>query len=152
MKNVKNYLNKLVENLNYFNGRKIENYLNQVYGAGVTQGMILTTNPEDVTEEQYNALVDAQAALLETIPQEVFSKKFDFRVEVNGIANIYAILEMAKMEKKCPVVFDKEIREQLDIMERYMLAVADAGRTGKNPPMWHEVRENKDKFKNNRGQ
>jgi hypothetical protein len=71
--------------------------------------------------------------------------KFD--VELNGVANIKALLEMPL---ECPVVQRKALMDQLDFLERYMIALSVAAKEGTEPPAWHEVRENKNNYPNNK--
>jgi hypothetical protein len=74
-------------------------------------------------------------------------------MEVNGVANIHLIVDAAvefgNMNKQTAA----QIKEQLLLLERYMLAYADhcyskkAGSygaliVGVEEPLWHEVREN----------
>ena len=72
-----------------------------------------------------------------------------FHIELNGLANIKILLD--DLTSNSPnldevLVPAAKIYQQLDVLERYMLAVADAAREGRTPPYWHEVRENKDKY------
>ena len=72
-----------------------------------------------------------------------------FFIELNGVANIKILLD--DLTSNSPnldevLVPAAKIYQQLDVLERYMLAVADAARKGEQPPYWHEVRENKDKY------
>ena len=84
-------------------------------------------------------------------------------MEFNGLANLHLLLE------KIPVWEDEEakayeqIKEQLDLLERYMLAVSDAQAkaelfwqtaTGLSTyvelPMWHEIKANPKAYPNGR--
>jgi hypothetical protein len=66
-----------------------------------------------------------------------------FPIELNGVANIKMLMDYPL---ECPVVQRKAIMEQLDYLERYMLALSDAASMGLQPPAWHEVRENRKTF------
>ena len=85
-------------------------------------------------------------------------------MEINGIANIKLLVEMGVMENVehhqviDPALADKII-EQLDTLERYMLAYKSTSdsllkcainRLDHNGsikiPAWHDVRDNKDKY------
>lgn len=66
-----------------------------------------------------------------------------FPVELNGVANLRLLIEH-------PIGNDKHnkpaILQQLDLLERYILALSDAAEIGERPPYWHEVREAVEKF------
>lgn len=82
-------------------------------------------------------------------------------MEINGLANINMIVQMAMMENtEChtsmsPEVADK-ILEQLQLLERYMLSIKDGIDQVSEEledagalvyiPKWHEVRENPKKY------
>lgn len=89
-------------------------------------------------------------------------------LELNGVANIDMLVQGLEAEL---VHFEKHpaddtikktinnIKEQLDTLNRYMTAVSaevranhKEGKTYVEIPLWHEVRENKDKYKTNGGQ
>lgn len=78
-------------------------------------------------------------------------------IELNGVANIKLILDMAKADKAINPDLAASIDEQLLLLEKYMLAVADhvasikAGAygaliVGQEVPFWHEVRANPEQF------
>jgi hypothetical protein len=72
-----------------------------------------------------------------------------FYIELNGVANIKMLMDelVANAQNNEGVmVYADKIYKQLDILERYMLAVADAARRSERPPFWHDVRDNKDKY------
>lgn len=68
-------------------------------------------------------------------------------IELNGIANILILIEMAEnaVGHEAPDVEDveafKEIKNQVDLLERYMIAFAAAVNNNRDTPFWHEVRE-----------
>lgn len=70
-------------------------------------------------------------------------------MEINGVANILMIAEMAKMKGEISEETHKDIIDQCDLMERYMLAVAEANRKGLKVPYWHEIRENRTAYPKN---
>lgn len=76
------------------------------------------------------------------------------RIELNGVANIHAILQLEADVKDGVVSMNLEtiasIEKQLDTMERYMLAYNDAINKGVETPFWHEVRDNPTKYPLNR--
>lgn len=76
------------------------------------------------------------------------------RIELNGLANIHAILQLEADIKDGVVVMNPEtiasIENQLNTLERYMLAYNDAIIKGVETPYWHEVRDNPTKFPLNR--
>ena len=72
-----------------------------------------------------------------------------FFIELNGVANIKILLD--DLTSNSPnlnevLVPATKIYQQLDVLERYMLAVADAASKGEPPPFWHDVRDNKNKY------
>lgn len=69
----------------------------------------------------------------------------NFPIELNGVANLKMLLEFPL---ECPVVQRQAMMEQLDVLERYMLALADAAEKGLQPPAWHEVRDHRKAFPN----
>lgn len=80
--------------------------------------------------------------------------KNNFFIELNGIANIKILADQVL---KGAAHDDEALKNlallyrQLDLTERYMLAVAEAAREGKAPPEWSEVNSNPAKFPNNLG-
>jgi hypothetical protein len=70
-------------------------------------------------------------------------------IEINGVANILIIAETAKMNGEISEETYTDIVDQCDVMERYMLAVAEANRNGLPVPFWHEVRDNRLKYPKN---
>lgn len=69
-------------------------------------------------------------------------------MELNGVANLHCIVDLAKAKGEISEDAFTEIKIQLDTLERYM--IAHSGRDIK--PYWHEVRDNKNLYKNNRGE
>ena len=67
-------------------------------------------------------------------------------IEINGLFNIHILLE--QRSKHDLVVIG--IKEQLDLLERYMIAFADSTQKGEKPPYWHEVKGDPSKYKLNR--
>jgi hypothetical protein len=72
-----------------------------------------------------------------------------FHIELNGVANIKLLMD--ELTSNAPnndeiLVPAAKIYQQLDILERYMLALSDAASLGLQPPAWHEVVENRKKF------
>jgi len=66
-----------------------------------------------------------------------------FPIELNGVANIKILLDNPLT---CPIVQKQALMEQLDLLERYMLALSDAAALGAEPPYWHEIRQLKESF------
>ena len=86
-------------------------------------------------------------------PSEVATKDYvdknllasqDLTLELNGVANIAMILY--GYEDQIPAEIKADIREQLDILERYMIELTKAAREGRKNAYWHEVRENKQAY------
>lgn len=80
-------------------------------------------------------------------------------MELNGIANIEIIVRAAMdRNTECyqaisPEIADK-ILDQLDVLNRYMVAIQNTLEPGHTEliPMWHEVRKDRYKYKNNKGE
>ena len=77
-------------------------------------------------------------------------------MEINGIANLHIIvdglydkLKEAGQDTKYSQDFIK-IKEQLDLLERYMLAVKEAHDNMSQVPYWHDIKANKKVFPLNR--
>lgn len=81
-------------------------------------------------------------------------------MELNGVANISMIIQMAKSLEKIDSDTAKDINEQLLLLERYMLAYADHKRSIKSgsygalivevdEPNWHDIRENPQDYPTN---
>lgn len=68
-------------------------------------------------------------------------------IELNGVANIHLMLDMMAPNEPMDVLeYKNKIKEQLDLLERYMIEYS------KNPDIkWHEIKANKSKFKLNNG-
>ena len=76
-------------------------------------------------------------------------------LELNGVANITMLLNMeADQSSDGLVTMNAEtltsIKEQLVLLERYMLAREIALTTNTEAPFWHEVRENPELYPTNR--
>lgn len=84
-------------------------------------------------------------------------------MELNGVANIKLLIQAARLTDKIDIETFEKVENQLNILERYMLACADhasAYRTGLEAfqgkfdgplfPYWHEVRDNLQNYPNNR--
>lgn len=74
-------------------------------------------------------------------------------IELNGVANIKILLD--ELVSNSPnndeiLVPATKIYQQLDLLERYMVAIGSYISHGDlkdvRPPYWHEVRENKDQY------
>lgn len=82
-----------------------------------------------------------------------------FIVELNGVANIHAIVQMMEMDiaETGHVTYTEmnkhlaNIKEQLDLLNRYMTCINDINPELK-APMWYDVREHKHSFPNNKGE
>jgi len=84
-------------------------------------------------------------------------------IELNGIANINIILQLLNENSPArmvdadlkPVVYVQQetlnnINQQLELLERYMIAFCDATNNNTEPPKWHEVRQNPNLYPTNR--
>ncbi len=84
-----------------------------------------------------------------------------YGIELNGVANIHCLLSLLEENLSAPVsngcsdacvaVNLDSIKDQLDVLERYMLAYARAVDNGITPPAWHEVRDNISLYPKNNG-
>lgn len=70
-------------------------------------------------------------------------------MELNGIANMLAIISMAEESSQIDATVAAELRDQLNVMERYLVAVSDCNRSGKQIPFWHDVRDNRTMYRTN---
>lgn len=61
------------------------------------------------------------------------------QLEVNGIANLAALIYL--YEETLPEKFKQDVQEQLDLLERYIVAIESG-----NVPFWHELKANKEQF------
>lgn len=86
-------------------------------------------------------------------------KKSKDCIELNGVANIHMILDMAPFRHdsyRDPGHYEMEssdmesIKKQLDLLERYMIAFSEHMNEGTTPPAWHEVTANPNQYKTNR--
>lgn len=75
-------------------------------------------------------------------------------MELNGLANIDMMIQVEVDVKGDKAEMNVEtlnsIKEQLVLLERYMLAYNKAVRNGTQTPMWHEVYTNPDLYPRNR--
>jgi hypothetical protein len=75
----------------------------------------------------------------------------DITVELNGVANIkFLVNEMLFIcaENEGPI---EAINNQLDILERYLVEIANAVREDRANAAWHEVRMDPSSFPKNDG-
>lgn len=70
-------------------------------------------------------------------------------MELNGIANILAVVEIAKESSQIDSKVADQIIAQCDILERYLVAVSECHRANKSVPYWHEVRDNTSGYRKN---
>lgn len=71
-------------------------------------------------------------------------------IELNGVANLSMMVDLLVLEEKLPADEAIKMKEQLDLLERYMLVLAKNSQEIKPIPAWHEVRENKLAYPNRR--
>jgi len=75
-------------------------------------------------------------------------------MEVNGVANLMILLE--GLESCAPSLTNEQYEhvakahEQLELLERYMLAFNKAVQEGTANPFWHEVKANPSAYPTNR--
>lgn len=78
----------------------------------------------------------------------------NIKIELNGVANIKLLMDklVKTMDNNDEQLIEvAKIYQQLDYMERYMVAIADAVQKNESNPFWHEIRTNKDSFRLNGG-
>ena len=84
-------------------------------------------------------------------PTSLFQK--EGCMELNGVANMNVILDLALMDAKIDLEYADLLRKQLVLMERYMVA-ASAHLTlnveGEFLPAWHEIKANPLKYPTSR--
>lgn len=68
---------------------------------------------------------------------------------MNGVANLHCIVDLAKAKGEISEDAFNEIKIQLDTLERYMVAHS---KKDSLKPFWHDVRDNKNQYPNNRGE
>lgn len=79
-------------------------------------------------------------------------------MELNGVANMLMLIQVHKqihsdLAPETLVLFEK-LEDQLDLLNRYMTAIGDLLEPEHEEliPLWHELRDNRKKYKNNRGE
>ena len=72
-------------------------------------------------------------------------------MELNGIANILAIIELAKWDKKIDDKVYEEITDQCDLLERYLLALQRSMLGDGDVPKWHKVKASPSRYPTNNG-
>jgi len=77
-------------------------------------------------------------------------------IEINGLANIHILIDSMSEEHGHNGQLDyadeqfSKVKKQLEMLERYMIAFAEATQKGEKPPYWHEVLANPKNFKLNK--
>lgn len=82
-----------------------------------------------------------------------------YGIELNGVANLHIIIDEIKDGDTAHNLYRgktqdltesvEAAREQLFLLERYMIAFTEAMNKGVRPPYWHEIKENPDKYPRN---
>jgi len=100
--------------------------------SNVAMDLAVALNTSDIS------LVDDSISIPTILPKGI---------ELNGVANIHLMLDMMSPNEPMEVLnYKNKIKEQLDLLERYMIEYS------KNPDIkWHEVKADKSKFKLNNG-
>lgn len=79
-------------------------------------------------------------------------------MELNGIVNVVMLIQVFKEMNPgaSPEVLKllEKIDDQMDILNRYMTAISETLEPEHEEfiPMWYDVRDNRHKYKNNRGE
>ncbi len=74
-------------------------------------------------------------------------------IELNGVSNLHLLLDEIVSTHSSPEEKDQAVRNikiQLDRLERYMIAYSDFTNNGDAPPFWHEVLSNPTRYPTNR--
>ena len=71
-------------------------------------------------------------------------------IELNGVANLTILLNELQYDRRFQADLESDIKEQLKLLERYMIAYCKAVNDGVEAPQWHEVRDNPTKYPDNR--
>lgn len=72
-------------------------------------------------------------------------------IEINGVANLLILVdELAHSSRDFNKEVIVDIKNQLDLLERYMLAYNHAVNSETKTPYWHEVRQNPILYPTNR--
>jgi hypothetical protein len=72
-------------------------------------------------------------------------------IELNGVANL--LIQVDSLDEYTHYLHREsfqQMKEQLNLLERYMLAYNEAINRGATPPAWHEVKSNPKLYKTNR--
>lgn len=72
-------------------------------------------------------------------------------MEVNGIANLHLLLSNDDATQNLSEETMKDIKEQLDLLERYMIAYQASVEAGKPNPFWHDIKANPSAYPLNGG-
>lgn len=67
-------------------------------------------------------------------------------IELNGVSNMHMLLNEYSSRHLVQAEFVNKMKEQLDLLERYMLGIADSGLNPGRVPLWHDVIAHKDLF------
>lgn len=73
-------------------------------------------------------------------------------MELNGVANMLCLINGAEEEKSIHPHLAYQLKDQLDILERYMCALRKAQDDNTYAPTWATVRDNRNLYPNNRGE
>lgn len=96
---------------------------------------------------------DSLTEIAEFLADQMPNQKVN--IELNGIANLLILLDMAEGGFGSEMPDDEQIKAfeqlptQIELLERYMLAFTDAINKQEQPPYWHEVRDNPSKYPRN---
>lgn len=71
-------------------------------------------------------------------------------IELNGLSNLHILIDKIEEGFGQGHPDADNAKEQLVLLERYMIAYAEAMNAGTKPPYWHEVRENPNLYPTNR--
>lgn len=73
-------------------------------------------------------------------------------MELNGVANMLCVIQGAEQDGKIDSQIAETLKDQLDVLERYMCALRKAQDDNTYAPTWATVRDNRNLYPNNRGE
>lgn len=74
-------------------------------------------------------------------------------IELNGVANLSLLIEDIYCYREGTDTHEEgyiKAKEQLVLLERYMIAYCDAINKGEQPPFWHDIKLNPNQYPTNR--
>lgn len=113
-----------------------------------------------LVSNQDTTFLDAELVALRSSLKEVLNSPCPIvnprrGIELNGVANISLLIQTHSQISDGNFIIPGStmvlINEQLELLERYMIAYRDAVSNGVKEPFWHEVRANPNLYPRNNG-